>query len=144
MKFLMIFNYLLCILHLYFAPSIFLQFKHEPDRNEGQYLFAKKYIEEERYIYIISCMYVLVFQRTPVCVLWIDSTLWNTSNISMHIILIKGKKRRKRKTKIFTFLNKYNITKPIEFARGKFTDIEMNLTKKSSLLYFAMILTDKI
>ena len=54
----MIFNYLLCILHLYFAPSIFLQFKQKPDRNGGQYLFAKKYIEEERYIYIIYILYV--------------------------------------------------------------------------------------
>ena len=75
-------------------------------------------------------MYVLQFQRKPACV------LWSTCNISMHIILIKRKKRKKREENIQckTFCNTCNSIKPLELARGKYMDMNMIVTKKSSLL----------
>ena len=33
-------------------------------------------------------------KESPACVSWVYSTLWNTCNISMHIILIKRKKKK--------------------------------------------------
>ena len=78
----------------------------------------------------MSGMYVLQFQRKPACV------LWSTCNISMHIILIKRKKREKREENIQrkTFCNTCNIMKPSELARGKCMDMNVIVTKKSSLL----------
>ena len=38
--------------------------------------------------------------ESTACVSWTDSTLWNTSNISMQIILVKRKKRTKEKENI--------------------------------------------
>ena len=77
----------------------------------------------------MSGMYVLQFQRKPACV------LWSTCNISMHIILIKRKKREKREENIQrkTFCNTCNM-KPSELARGKCMDMNVIVTKKSSLL----------
>ena len=62
----MIFNYLLCILHLYFAPSTFCS-SNTYQIETGDNICLQKNISREKGIFIIhiSCMYVLVFQKNP-------------------------------------------------------------------------------
>ena len=60
-----------------------LLFRRNSDRNEWQYSFVKNF-------------------SSP-CVFWKDLTLWNTCNISMDKVLVKVKKRKKRKKKIYSF-----------------------------------------
>ena len=97
------------ILHLAF-------FEHKPGVSERQYSFVKNFIAEERYICIIQYILYACFgysTKNSAWVLRIDLTLWNTCNISMHTILIKRKKGKKRKKNIqfTTFRNTCNITR---------------------------------
>ena len=114
---------------------------------DRQNLFVKNFMENEKYIYLTYILHVLV-----------DATVWNTCNISMHIILIK---KEERTSKLFNKEN-HNVCKCQEFRQInclhkslqneaevlqnelQFMDMNMIFTNNSFLLYFFIILADKI
>ena len=59
---------------------------------------------ERDYICILNiCLVCMLWysKENPACVLWIDSTFWNTCSILMHIVIIKGIEKKK-KEKIYS------------------------------------------
>ena len=89
--------YLYYIYCMYFLKFIFLN--EEPS-------FQYNSITKKRELIIIKN------KESPFCILWINSTLWNMFNISIHETPINRKGKEKWKNIHFTtFQNSCNITK---------------------------------
>ena len=63
-------------------------------RKGGQYSFVKKIMERKKYNCVIYILYVLLYQKA---LPGLRLNPWNTCNISMYIILMKRKEKKKRK-----------------------------------------------
>ena len=71
----------------------------------GEHYSFVKTVCREKSTFILNVYLVCMFcysKENPACVSWIDSTLWNSCNISMHIIIIKRKERKNRRKNIFS------------------------------------------
>ena len=80
----------------------------------SQYLLVKKNYGGRKVFLSMSCWHS---KKNPVCVLWIELTLWNKYIILMHIILIRRMKRKKENIQFTIFPNTCNITKSFSMRK---------------------------
>ena len=84
------------------------------------YLFVKHFMEKSLFILHMPCMCVLVFQRKPflhlmnMSVFYEQIQVFETCNISMHIILSKETQKRKTNIQLTNFWDLCHITKHFE------------------------------
>ena len=100
---------------------------HTQTRQEWM-IFIYKKLNGARKVYLYYIYLVCVFcyfRENPTCVFWIGSTLWNTCNIPVYIILIKRKKRKKRrKYSVHNFSWHMQYSKTFWVISRRITDIE--------------------
>ena len=94
-----------CIPHFY-SPKYLLRFKHKPDRFDWTIsICKKKTLRIEKSIFMLNISFICfgMPQKNPACVFWMDSSFWNTCSISLDIILIQRKERKKKENVPFDF-----------------------------------------
>ena len=109
---------------------------------------------ERDYICILNiCLVCMLWysKENPACVLWIDSTFWNTCSILMHIVIIKGieKKKKKKFIQFIALRNMYNIMKCFKNQRAHFNELVTSVKARrneasKTLINFWNYLTHKI
>ena len=100
--------------HTIFATKIYLPFlfcaqhfftnkkfcESKPERTEWTIFIFKNLCDGGIKVYLYYIHLVCMFwysKENPACVLWIDSTLWNTRNILLNIIRMKRKEKKRWK-----------------------------------------------
>ena len=119
-----------------------MKFEYKPSYSNGWSLFACKDLGGERKVYwYIDHVYIFWHSKEhPGCVSWIDSTLSSMRNISVHLILIKRKKRKRNKK-----YSVYNFSEHVQHCET-FRQHKLNPSwnEASKLLNFRNYLSHKI